>query len=128
MITFQSCLLQQSASKLILLIFGRTLSMRRRVVNFIPLLGDAQHVAGHEPFRFESLAVDLDAVAAAQVLDSPEAVDVFQLAVVRRNVWKLQLDIAMRSPPNQQLGLEQRNRIAASARDQFAERLEVGHN
>ena len=70
----------------------------------------------------------VDSVAAPQVLHTPEAVREFQLAVMRRDVRKLQLDVAMRASPDQQFPLEQRDWVAAAAGNQFAEHLRCGHN
>ncbi len=74
---------------------------------------------GDRHFRFAALSVDLDAIAAAQIPDVPVSALEFQLAVMRRHVWKSSLMSHAERRPISSLGASA-DWITTAARNQLS--------
>jgi len=73
------------------------------------------------------MPVHLDPVAAPQVSDKPVAIDQFQQAMLARDIGEAEHDSAVATTPDEQFRFQKRNRIPASAGNQFPEHGNLFH-
>ena len=85
-----------------------------RILHLVLMLGNCQCVARIEPLLRHSSVVDLRAVAAIHIFDKPVTAVDGECAMMGRDIGKPQTDVAALATPDEQLLLEQRNRIAAA--------------
>jgi hypothetical protein len=90
-----------------------------QILNLIAMLGDRKLVPRQQPPGVAPHSVDFDPVATAQIAHMPVAVQEFEQAVPRRDIGKLEDDVAMSVSTDEQFWFEQRNRIAEFARHQL---------
>jgi hypothetical protein len=93
----------------------------RSVEHFEFVPGNSKNVTRHQPFGFAAFTVDLHAISAAQIPNSPIAIDQFQLTMMRRNVGVLERNVATTATTDQQRFFRQWNRVAASTWIQLSE-------
>jgi len=89
------------------------------VVDAVIVLGYGNPHTGVKAAVIHPEAVDLDAVGTLHILNIPIAVRQNKPAMTRRDVAKAQDDVTILASPHDELRLEQRDRVAASCRDQF---------